>query len=344
MGALMAEYFSTFRPIWALDDMLQLREKYSDTELNMDNATEALYETQERLTSITGRIAACMFFYEILNHVSIAINEPEAMIEAINEPDESGAVEEVYLKPAGIDDFSIDNLGDALYTAYYFSSISYVMFSACMEMILSISDEEAPGVESVDQEQDDVFSDLTTSEKLDRFMQFYVDEKDMQNIACRVVLHGRAFVHEYEVTNSLSLLLFDFANAASHKPKTVFCVCKNCGRIFVPTGRADTKYCYYASPQDKTKTCSEIGPQIARARKIETDKATHEYRKLYMRLKMQAKRHPDEARYMDFITKLVAEGKEWRKRLEEDTESMGEYYDWLASFERSSAVDHKTKC
>lgn len=43
--------------------------------------------------------------------------------------------------------------------------------------------------------------------------------------------------------------------------------CANCGRIFIPRHRSDTLLCDAPSPQNSSKTCKMIGPQINRQRK-----------------------------------------------------------------------------
>src|SRR5699024_11356250 len=70
-------------------------------------------------------------------------------------------------------------------------------------------------------------------------------------------------------------------------PISKFVKCKNCGNYFVPVGRSDSVYCGYPSPQDKTKECREVGANATRAKKMKNDVLTQEYRRLYMRLKME---------------------------------------------------------
>ena len=94
----------------------------------------------------------------------------------------------------------------------------------------------------------------------------------------------------YTIKTSMSLLLFEMANAQQVDQQ--FVKCSNCGQIFVLEGRSDTIYCNYPSPQNKNKSCREIGAQVARANKEKSDIVTKEYRKAYMRHKMMIKRHP----------------------------------------------------
>ena len=74
----------------------------------------------------------------------------------------------------------------------------------------------------------------------------------------------------YTIKTSMSLLLFEMVNARQVDKQ--FVKCSNCGQIFVLEGRSDTIYCNYPSPQNKNKSCREIGAQVARANKEKSDK------------------------------------------------------------------------
>ena len=54
--------------------------------------------------------------------------------------------------------------------------------------------------------------------------------------------------------------------------------CTNCGRIFIPRHRSDTTlFCDAPSPQNSSKTCKIIGPQINRQRKKKENPSEKEH-------------------------------------------------------------------
>ena len=61
--------------------------------------------------------------------------------------------------------------------------------------------------------------------------------------------------------------------------------------IFIPEGRRDTKYC--SVPQDSGKLCSEIGPRLKYAKKIENDPDYQDHHREMSKLHMALKREKD---------------------------------------------------
>ena len=132
----------------------------------------------------------------------------------------------------------------------------------------------------------------------------------------------------------MSLILFETAHVLD--TQTPIVKCKNCGQYFVPTGRSDSIYCSYPSPQDSEKTCKDIGAQVSRSNKEKTDVTTKEYRKVYMRYKMLMRRHPEEAEYEEKFNQLTGEVKEWRNKLAHGMATTEEFLAWLTEFSESN--------
>ena len=135
----------------------------------------------------------------------------------------------------------------------------------------------------------------------------------------------------YGIKNTISFLSFEYANCLNldiHVRK-----CENCGMYFVVSGRSDKIYCSYSAPQNHEKTCREIGPQLKRAEKEKTDEPTKEYRKLYMRIKMQAKRHPDDTELQERLNRMVSENRDMRTKLKFGMITNKQYFEWLKQFE-----------
>jgi len=166
---------------------------------------------------------------------------------------------------------------------------------------------------------------------LSAYDKMYGEMMDMQHIDYRILATVEKGLESlFTIKSSISLLLFEMAHATQVDQQ--FVKCENCGRVFVPEGRSDTIYCNYPSPQNKEKTCREIGAQIARANKEKNDVCTREYRKAYMRYKMKTQRHPGNKEAWEKFTELTTDIKEWRTRLDQGTTTTEEFLSWLESF------------
>ena len=152
----------------------------------------------------------------------------------------------------------------------------------------------------------------------------------MQHIDFRIVISKGELVPLYTVKSSFSLLLFEIANILQND--AVIAKCANCGEKFVVEGRVDTIYCNYPSPQNRDKTCRDIGAKVARANKEKTDVVTGEYRRAYMRHKMMTKRHPHDRRKREIFDSLTAGMKEWRKKLSDGTATTDDFLVWLQQY------------
>ena len=166
---------------------------------------------------------------------------------------------------------------------------------------------------------------------LEVYSELYGDLLDMQHIDFRFLATVEKGIESlFTIKSSMSLLLFEMAHAQRIDQK--FVKCANCGSVFVPEGRSDAIYCSYPSPQNKEKSCKEIGAQVARTNKEKTDTVTGAYRKAYMRHKMMTKRHPyDKEKRQKF--EMLTEGmKDWRIRLADGSGTTEEFLKWLEQF------------
>ena len=66
---------------------------------------------------------------------------------------------------------------------------------------------------------------------------------------------------------------------------------------------------------------------------MKNDTLTQEYRRLYMRLKMAIKRHPDDETLKERFTELTEGMKARKKQKEDGTISVDGILEWLISFE-----------
>ena len=178
--------------------------------------------------------------------------------------------------------------------------------------------------------------DINTTDKdqqqnvIETCSEMYGDLVSVQHIDYRIYALETGLTPIYTIKSSLSLLLFDMAHVI--KNNVTFHLCPNCNQMFVPEGRKDTVYCSYPSPQNKDKSCREIGAQIARANKEKTDILTSEYRKAYMRHKMMTKRHPYDREKRNRFDSLTAGMKEWRVKLADGTATSEQFLSWLEQY------------
>lgn len=86
---------------------------------------------------------------------------------------------------------------------------------------------------------------------------------------------GHVSVETVPVTNFLQLLTFE--HCRMKKSRKVIKECANCGRLFIPTGRVDTIYCPLPAPGYPGKSCKEVGAQIKRTQKRQSDPQEHEH-------------------------------------------------------------------
>lgn len=166
---------------------------------------------------------------------------------------------------------------------------------------------------------------------LSAYDQMYGSMMDMQHIDYRILATVEKGLESlFTIKSSISLLLFEMAHATQVDQK--FIICPNCGNVFVPEGRSDTIYCNYPSPQNKSKTCREVGAQVARANKEKNDIVTREYRKAYMRLKMKTKRHPGDKDSWEQFNRLTQGMKDWKEKLDQGTATTDDFMNWIAQF------------
>ena len=105
----------------------------------------------------------------------------------------------------------------------------------------------------------------------------------------------------------------------------VFKRCKNCGMLFVPSGRSDTLYCDFIADGEEY-SCRKIGANRQAKEKVAKDPVLQEHRRAYQRLNKRK-----EFGYME-----EAEFKAWakeaalrRKQCKEGTITFEEYKAWL---------------
>jgi len=166
--------------------------------------------------------------------------------------------------------------------------------------------------------------------KKDYLFSFFNEGVLSQEIDYKIMMINGELTPVFTLNNAMSLILFDFAQV--HKNNIAFVKCKNCGKYFVPAGRSDSIYCEFVLKNDETKTCKDVGALNTRAEKEKSDVVTREYRKLYMKLNMQKKRHPEDESIKERIEKLNETTKAWRNLISHGESTEEEYLKWLSEF------------
>lgn len=159
----------------------------------------------------------------------------------------------------------------------------------------------------------------------------YLSNENGKRITVELTMIGTSCANKYHFTKIDDLLQFDFTNSLDSD--VVFKTCPNCGKHFPVYGRSDSIYCSFPVYGYKGKTCKDIGAQKAWLNKEKNDEVTGRYRKIYMRLKMRAKRHPYDKEIEKLVGKLIDEGKIMRKKYEQGAITLEEFMEWLNKFD-----------
>ena len=225
-------------------------------------------------------------------------------------------IKEFILEDTGYDDFGFDNFGQFLLTAYanFAHSITTLKYA-----VASMLDDNRYNI-----------SDFDSQKGYDLIGALCTDMLAVQHIEFRIIKIEKAFRKLYTVNTVISLMLFEVINCMENDIQ--FTKCENCGKIFVPEGRKDTKYCSNPSPQNPEKTCREIGAQVARANKEKTDVVTKEYRRRYLSHKMKVRRHPGDIRYSRVLDELTTGMKEWREKLKDGSATVEQFQEWIRKY------------
>ena len=106
-----------------------------------------------------------------------------------------------------------------------------------------------------------------------------------------------------QIRSPIQLLVFEMCRMqASNK---LFKECANCGRIFVPETRNDTKYCPFPSPQSPEKTCKEIGAREAEKRRNQADPEIIVISKKINSLKAATRRSAEKGHETDYFQEQI---------------------------------------
>lgn len=253
-------------------------------------------------------------FYNYLYDFNRATNEElTSMLKKMDDDVENSSIRKFILKDTGFTEFGIATIGQGMLGAYYNYAYDYACFKITLDVLVS--------------------DGKTDEARMDGFISMYGENSDIQHIDFRVVCFEGSFNSVFTIKSTLSLALFEAANIVNGNVRIN--KCKNCGGYFIPVGRTDKAYCGFPSPQDESKTCRDIGAQAAMAHKLKNDTATQEYRRLYMRLKMAIKRHPDNQHYRNQLEFLTEGMKTRRKRRKNGELSDDDILEWLSDVDTS---------
>jgi len=282
-----------------------------------------LIKSQDTITA-TALIILTEFMY---SYIELSEKDDEVVakhLEELHKENKSHGNEETMysyiLKGTGTDRLKIDTIGHLLSYCYYCFSELFSLSKATFLGMLAENDPLAS-------EQEIKLSEHAT----EAFCAMCSPDSHLQQIDyCIMNIEGK-LSSMFTIQNSISLLIFETTHMIEQE--TIISRCKNCKNFFVPENRADEVYCNFPAPQDKERTCRMVGANITRKAKEKKDIATHEFRKIYMRNKMQSKRHPDNQRYKDNLSKLVEGNKVWRKKLQDDPSTQKAFLEWLNQYD-----------
>ncbi len=287
-------------------------------EPNPDNLVTFVLDYFQKVTERFEPAIAWMTTIEIFNRFdewneAERNNRSEEYLEGLADICDEG-INKFIFEDTGYDGIGRETVCQLALSAYASFAISYCHMKYAFEMIVKT----AQGEEEDEEKAVQIISSL------------YTELIGVQHIDFRIISTGEEFHSLYTIKSSMSLLVFELSHCM--EKEIPFLKCANCGHYFVPDGRIDQIYCTYQSPQRDGKTCREIGAQVTRANKEKNDVVTREYRKTYMRYKMNAKRHPGNRNVANRFDDLVSGMKEWRKKLANGSATVDAFLEWVRQF------------
>ena len=290
-----------------------------DTPVTAESATAITLGFHEKLYEAFPPVTATMISLEFQNNTfdwitAIREDRLDELTQGHYIVNEQDAIQQFIFEGTPYKSFGCETLLQMMLSNYFSFALTYVNTKY---MFMHIFDEK----EGQQDQRENVYSACS---------QFYGDMMDMQHIDFRIVAMENDLQHMYTIKSSLSLILFEVANCIQNEQQLVKCA--NCGHFFVPEGRSDIIYCSYTSPQNRDKTCREIGAQVARANKEKNDVVTKEYRRAYMRHQMMTKRHPHDKVKRQQFDALTAGMREWRIKLADGSATADDFLAWLEQF------------
>lgn len=309
IGGLMCEY-ARLRPT-ELKEVILSNPFWSEENLS-EKGGEALFafynDMVEKFDVVIAGIVIADFSAFMRDYLQAERKDLIELIGRLNCGKDEDSIKQFILKDTGFQEFGISTVGQAFLSAYCSYALSYVLFKHTFEQFVLGNE--------IDDEQIDKILSLYNSENMEQ-----------QEFDFSIMLYEGKFHSVYSINSSLSLIIFEMAHAIDTEAKIV--KCRNCNNYFVPVGRADSVYCGYPSPQDVNKDCRDIGAQVTRAKKMKNDVVTQEYRRLYMRLTMGIKRHPEESKMKESLENLKHGMKKLRKQRAEGIVSSDDILEWI---------------
>ncbi len=279
-----------------------------------DGITIALNEIQKNFCTAFGSASGTMLVTELSwaarRYVKEIIDGRDVSLPMVDK------VKQELLKKAGISEMGIDTIGQVLFSGFiswYRQLLENIKFNSMVMTVLEYTNDPKAKIYEMGQE---LFFEKSIIKS--------------QNYDYRIVNLEGKLTSVIGLKDSYSLILFEIANCLNNSIELK--QCKHCGRHFPLYGRSDTVYCSFPFGKDG-KTCREIGAQATRTEKLRNDVAASEYRKLYLRIKMQVRRHPEDNTLKDLLERFMAEGKEYRRKLDANEITEEEYLEWLKKTE-----------
>jgi len=316
IGGLICEY-CRLAPTDVKNVILQCSDL--DKPVNVETVTKMVLEFHKTLLDAFPPVCAVMVSLEFQNAAqdwmkAIRENCIEQFTSDYYARKENDQIQNFILADTPYTEFGCSTIFQMMLSCYYSFALNYVNTKYMFNHILG-KDGDSEQRENVLKAYSDLYGDLMDMQHID-YRILATEEKGLESL--------------FTIKTSLSLVLFEMAHAQQADQR--FTVCPNCGNIFVPEGRSDIVYCAYPSPQNKEKTCREIGAQVARVNKEKNDVVTGAYRKAYMRYKMMTKRHPHDKEKARKFEALTDGMKEWRVKLAEGTGTTEDFLEWLSQF------------
>jgi len=166
-------------------------------------------------------------------------------------------------------------------------------------------------------------------------------EQEIADIANREQTGEAKKLFFFNISNLLDICLATLSWLAENNMQIK--ACKHCGRLFVPSGRSDTMYCDYPSPEMKNKTCREYVPYMKWQEKERGDEARKLHKQVYNQKNNLYRRWKEKEiggfevpedyvkMLQNDLYRFANQSDEWKNNVENGTATQEEYVKWLKS-------------
>lgn len=324
VGAMLCELTRLYIPS-VKDIIVQVPHYHEKFDVNM--ITDDLFWLEEQFNnhyeSVIASMLSVSFMNKTIEYTTAREEDKGNWLDSINElySERPSPILDYIFGDTDYADIGISTIGQFLLTVYSTIAMELVLYNRIVESIYK-SDE--------DYEELDKLTVILTM--------LGIENTEMQHIDYRIMGYDGRYNSVYGIQSITSLLFFEMVHMIDAKKGIK--KCRNCGHYFIPRLRSDTLYCDYVEKGNDGRTCKEIGAQRSWKKKEGDDIVTREYRKTYMKLRMQIVRHPENHELQTAFYTFIDEAKEKREAVNRDEISKESFLQWVNAYKLNNKTSN----